>query len=172
MEKWSAVYNTIKDHKIAVLALQETHLDKETLHSINECFRKRLTVVNSELPRNPRTSAGVAFVINRALVAPKDFTTTELIEGRALAIKFKWHNDDDILLINIYAPNNRREHPDFWETVDSKRRAKGLRRPDMMLGDFNLTEERIDRTPAHLDDVNAIEALRNLRQCLDIEDSW
>ena len=41
-----------------------------------------------------------------------------------------------------------------------------------MLGDFNLTEERIDRTLAHLDDVNAIEALRNLRQCLDIEDSW
>ena len=41
-----------------------------------------------------------------------------------------------------------------------------------MLGDLNLTEEQIDRTLAHLDDVNAIEALRNLHQCLDIEDSW
>ena len=38
MEKWSAVYNTIKEYKIAILALQETHLDKETLHSVNECF--------------------------------------------------------------------------------------------------------------------------------------
>lgn len=41
-----------------------------------------------------------------------------------------------------------------------------------MLGDFNVMEELIDRTPAHLDDNNAIAALRNLRHCLGLEDSW
>ena len=56
--------------------------------------------------------------------------------------------------------------------MDTKRRAKGLRCPDMMLGDFNLIEERIDRAPTHLDDINTITALRNLRQCLGIEDAW
>lgn len=172
IEKWSAVYQTMKENKLAVLALQETHLDDNLLMSIEECFGKRLSVINSKLPENPRTSAGVAFVINRALVAPKDLVISELIEGRALAIKFKWHNDEEILLINVYAPNDRRAHTDFWEMIDSKRRSKGLRRPDLMLGDFNVTEEPIDRTPAHLDDTNAIAALRNLRQCLGLEDTW
>src|ERR1700761_1952303 len=41
-----------------------------------------------------------------------------------------------------------------------------------MLGDFNITEEQIDRAPAHLDNTNAIAALRNLCQCLGLEDSW
>ena len=44
--------------------------------------------------------------------------------------------------------------------------------PDMMLGDFNVTEELIDRALAHLDDTNAIIALQNLCQCLGLEDSW
>ena len=172
IEKWSTIYQTMKENKIAVLALQETHLDNSLLHSIDNCFGKRLSVINSNLSENPRASAGVAFVINRALVAPKDLESMELIEGRALAIKFKWHNDEEIVLLNIYAPNDRKTHPAFWETIDTKRRSKGLRRPDMMLGDFNVTEEPIDRTPAHLDDVDAIAALRNLRQCLALEDTW
>lgn len=41
-----------------------------------------------------------------------------------------------------------------------------------MLGDFNLTEELIDRTSMHLDDIPAIDTLRNLHQCLGLEDSW
>ena len=162
----------MKGHKLAIMAVQETHLDNDMLLSITNCFGKRLTIINSKLPERPRTSAGVAFVINRALIAPRDLEITELIEGHALAIKFKWHNKDDVLLLNIYAPNNRNEHPAFWETIDTKRRSKGLRCPDLMLGEFNLTEENIDRTPAHLDDVSAITALRNLRQCLGIEDTW
>ena len=42
----------------------------------------------------------------------------------------------------------------------------------MMLGDFDITEELIDRAPAHLDDTNVIMALRNLCQCLGLKDSW
>ena len=172
IEKWSTIYQTMKENKLAILAIQESHLDTALIHSINECFGKRLEIINSQHPTSPRASAGVAFVINKNLIAPRNMERTELIEGRALAIKFNWHENNEIVLINIYAPNNRSEHPTFWEQVDTKRRAKGLRRPDMMLGDFNLTEERIDRAPAHLDDINAITALRNLRQCLGIEDAW
>lgn len=120
IEKWSAIYQTMKENKIAVLAMQETHLDNDMSQSINECFGKRLTVINSKLPENPRSSAGVAFAINRALVAPKELTISELIKGRAMTIKFKWHDDEEILLLNIYAPNNRSDHPNFWEEVDMK----------------------------------------------------
>ena len=54
----------MKENKLAILALQETHLDNDLLQSVNECFGKHLTIVNSNLPENPRSSAGVAFVIN------------------------------------------------------------------------------------------------------------
>ena len=122
--------------------MQETHLNDTLLMPVHECFGKRLSVINSKFPGNPRASARVSFVINRALIAPKDLAVTELVEGWALAIKFKWHNDNEILLINMYAPNNRSEHTNFWESINTKRCAKGLCRPDMMLGNFNVTEPR------------------------------
>jgi hypothetical protein len=52
IEKWSAIYQTMKENKIAILALQETHLDNSLIHSIGECFRKILEVINSQLPTN------------------------------------------------------------------------------------------------------------------------
>jgi len=117
-------------------------------------------------------SAGVAFVINKALIAHSELMTYELIEGHALAIKVKWHENKETVLINIYAPNNKSDHQPFWEQIDTKRRSKGVRKPNFMLGDFNLTEDTIDRSPPHQDDMNAIEALRNLHQNLEIQDTW
>lgn len=126
IEKWSTIYQSMKENKIAILAIQESHLDDSQLQSIHECFGSRLTVINSSLPENPRSSAGVAFVINRALVEAKNLAITELIEGRALALKLNWYNTEEILLINVYAPNNKTEHNTFWEEIDTVRRAKGL----------------------------------------------
>ena len=172
IEKWSAVNRTISDHKIAILALQETHLDPALLHDIDMCFGRRLIVLNSQDPNNPWATAGVAFVINKTLIAPKDLSTHELIKGRALALKIKWRENKETVLINVYAPNNRSEHPAFWRKLDTERRSNNVRRPDFMMGNLNVTEDPIDRAPAHADDINAIEALRNLRHSLDLQDSW
>ncbi|KAH9049817.1 Endonuclease/exonuclease/phosphatase, partial [Lactarius deliciosus] len=172
IEKWSSVYKTMNKNKIAILALQETHLDNDLLENIHTCFGKRLQVINSHLPMNPRTSAGVAFVINKALIVPRELKVYKLIEGRALALGVKWNENGEVVIINIYAPNNKTDHQQFWEQVDEKRHSKGLRKPDFLLGDFNLTEDLIDRSPPHHNDINAIEALRNLRQCLNLQDTW
>ncbi|KAF8262701.1 hypothetical protein EI94DRAFT_1773126 [Lactarius quietus] len=147
IEKWSAIYQSMKENKLEILAVQETHLNDDLIHSINECFRKRITVINSQLQTNPHSSTSIAFVINKALIAMRELEKVELISGRALAIKFKWHKENDITLVNI--PEG-----------------------DMLLGDFNLTEDAIDRAPAHLDNVSAIVALRNLRQCFGVKDLW
>lgn len=166
------IYQTMKENKIAILAVQETHLDDTLVSSLGDCFRKRLEIINSQLPANPQSSAGVAFVINKNLMAPCDTEKFKLIEGQVIAIKFKWHENDEIVIINMYTLNNRTIHLEFWEQLDAKRRTKGLRRPDIMLRDFNLMEDIIDRAPMHLDDAKAIKALRNLRQHLGIKDSW
>ena len=103
------------------MAIQETHLDDDLIHSIGQCFGKRLDTINSQIPTNPQTLAGIAFVINKNLIEPKELEKKELIEGHALVIKFKWHENDEIVLINIYAPNNRTRHPKFWEKIDIER---------------------------------------------------
>jgi hypothetical protein len=43
---------------------------------------------------------------------------------------------------------------------------------DFMMGDFNLTEDPIDHAPMRLDNENAIDALRDLRNSLSLQDTW
>ncbi len=50
----------------------------------------------------------------------------------------------------------------FWTQIEDERANNNLTIPDFMLEDFNVTEDPIDRFPQHLDDENAIEALRNI----------
>ena len=174
IDKWSTVSRTMNKHKIAILAIQETHLDDDRLNKVLSIFGHKLTIITSPNPASPRASAGVAFVINKKFIKPNEITFHELHKGRALAIKMKWHEpeQEELVLLNIYAPNNRREHSQFWQNIDAKRHIHRLRRPDFMLRDFNLTEDNIDRSPAHPDDPHAITALREIRQKWELQDTW
>ena len=131
-----------------------------------------MNIITSADPNNPRTKAGVAFVINKALITPNKIVTHELSPGRALTIEICWLESETTRLVNIYAPNDRATHLQFWNEINAKRRSKRMPKPDFVLGDFNVTEEQIDRSPACLDDPNAIEALRDLRHAWEIHDAW
>ena len=170
--KWSMINQTLNEYKIAILALQETHLDQSALDTIRGCFSKKMEIYNSEDPNAPRATAGVAFVINKTLIAPKKLEVFELKAGRALAIQVEWLENEKTTLLNIYAPNGRPAHQQFWTEIDDERRSKRLPRPDFLLGDFNVTEDPIDRAPPRLDETIAIEALRDIRQSWDIQDAW
>jgi len=159
IKKWSTVNKTISEHKIAILALQETHLDQALLHDINTCFGKRLMVLNFQDLNNPCATVGVTFVVNKALISPKELSMSKLIKGCAQSLKIKWHENEEAILINVYAWNNRNEHRDFWGQLEAKRRSQNIRHPDFLMGDFNITEDPIDRAPAHPDNLNTIEAL-------------
>ena len=171
-EKWAEINVTMKNEKIAILAVQETHLDEQSTDAIHRAFGKRLLVINSQLEDNPRASAGAAFVLNKELIETNKLETHELIKGRAIAIKIQWKNDEETLLINVYAPNRRSEHRDFWQKLEDERLHKRLRKPDFILGDFNTTEEPIDRFPAKHDSQGAITALREFRLNNDVQDQW
>ena len=127
-EKWSMINQTLNKYKIAVLALQETHLDEETAERVRASYGKKMSILTSADPVNPRTKAGVAFVINKSLIAPNKITAHELDPGRALALEICWLDSETTRLINIYAPNNRAAHLPFWNNVDAERRNKGMPR--------------------------------------------
>jgi exonuclease III len=170
IDKWTMINSTIRTEKIAILALQETHLDEALLQDIKHCFGKSFDIFNSSEPGNPRGSAGVAFIINKALIATTSLQMNVLRQGRAIMIKIKWSDVNEISLINIYAPNNTREQPAFWAQIDLERRAKHLPKPDFLLGDFNITEDLIDHSPPKLNDRTAIESLRETRHVWGIQD--
>ena len=172
IQKWSTIYHTMSDQRIAILALQETHLDEERLEQVAQCYGKRLTIITSPDPDTPRASAGVAFAINNRLIKPNNITVFELFEGRALAIKIKWHTTEETTILNVYAPNTRTIQPEFWKKLETRKKLLRLRNPDFMLGDFNVTEDVIDRYPPHRDDVNAITAMRETRHQWRLQDSW
>ena len=171
-EKWAEINATMKNERIAILAVQETHLDDQNIEAIHQALGKRLMIINSQLERNPRASAGVAFALNKDLIDTTKVTSYVLIRGRAIAIKITWKDGEETILINVYAPNRRSDHKDFWEKTENERLNKHLRKPDFVLGDFNLTEEPIDRYPAKHDSQGAIAALRDFRLNNDVQDQW
>lgn len=172
-EKWAEVNATMKRDKIAILAVQETHLDEQNTRAIIKAFDKRLRILNSQPEENPRASAGVAFVLNKDLVDAEKVETDELIKGRAIAIKLTWkRNSEETVIINVYAPNRRSEHQNFWKKVEDERKKRRIRKPDFVLGDFNVTEEPIDRSPARHDTQTATTALREYRLSTGVQDQW
>jgi exonuclease III len=170
-EKWAEINATIKREKIAILALQETHLDQNHADTIQQVFPKRLEIYNSELDYAPRTSAGVAFIINREAIDPTEIKWTELIKGRAVALSFKWKGSETTL-INVYAPNNRNDNERFWKKLQTRASNENIPNPDFLLGDFNITEDPIDRSPPKHDNASAVDALRELRRKLNVHDKW
>ena len=171
-EKWSMINQTLNKYKIAVLALQETHLDDETAERIRECYGKKMSIIHSADPGNPRATAGVAFVINKSLITPKKTSANALQSGRALMLEIEWLDTEKTKILNIYAPNDKTEHSAFWSDIETERNNRRLARPDFVLGDFNVTEDPIDRAPPHPDNANAIEALRGTKHAWELQDEW
>ena len=111
-------------------------------------------------------------MINKELVKVKDVITHTLIPGRAMYISLKWHHTSTLNAINVYAPNDLNKHPQFWSELREKWADLHLPKPDLLLGDFNLMEDLIDRAPARHENDRAVTALRECRQALSVRDSW
>lgn len=143
-EKWSTINYQIRAKKIAILALQETHLDELHASDVHTCFQKNFELLYSCDPENPRTHARVAFVLNKALVAPKFTKVVALIPGRAAILTITWSDIESTSILNIYAPANKQSQPEFWDKLERRRRRAHIPRPDFVLGDFNVMEDLLD----------------------------
>ncbi|KAG1799824.1 Endonuclease/exonuclease/phosphatase [Suillus plorans] len=172
ISKWAAVSQVVKENKIGILCVQETHLTAEHESQIDSIYSRRIKIINSRDPHRPGSSAGIAFILNREIANTVDLETIKIIPGRAMVLKTKWHNQENLLILNIYTPNNHAQHPEFWGKISQTWYEKNLPSPDFMMGDFNITEDILDRAPARPDNDNATEALRDLRHQLNVQDTW
>ncbi|KAA1470583.1 DNase I-like protein, partial [Dentipellis sp. KUC8613] len=139
-------------------------------------FAKRIRIFNSPDPARPGSSAGVAFVLNKELLDTSTAACATLIPGRALKLTLKWHGEESITLINAYGPNRPADHPPFWAELTTKLNLHLQRTRqthiDFLLGDFNLTEDALDRAPPRPEPQYAVAALREFRQRYSLQDAW
>ena len=161
----------MRDKRIGILAIQETHLDTETLNSLQKQFQ-RLEIHNSSNVENPKGKGGVALVMNKNIVLWRTAVSKEIIPGRAILTTLYWQKASKITVLSIYAPNDRHKNAAFWTELQTKWNNERLNIPDIVMGDMNLTEEAIDRLPAHPDNTPAVDRLQDFKSLLGLKDGW
>ena len=169
--KWQHINQIMREKRVALLAVQETHLTEETITDLHSQFPGRIHIKHTSDLLHPN-SKGVAIILNKQLTKWKEATTREIFPGRALLLTIPWRNNSVINVLAIYAPNPTNENQLFWETLDQKWLDENLPLPDVMLGDFNLVEEPIDRLPVHGDAPSAIQSLNKFKERLNLFDGW
>lgn len=170
--KWDLINQVVRDRRIAILALQETHLSDERLKWLERLFGTVLTVFGSADPENATGARGIAFAINARMVPKENVSMTEVIPRRAAILTVKLGSGGSPLkLANVYAPNNMQDNAEFWKTLSEKWSTRE-QKPQVMAGDFNIVEDAIDRIPMRRDDKGATKALRELCQSLSMHDGW
>lgn len=171
IKKWMHIPQIMRERKIGILAVQETHLTDELAQQFEDMFGNNLSLKFSPDP-GTRNARGIALVLNKRLIKTDNVQETEIIPGQAIALKVPWHNDQDIKLLAIYTPNAPGEIREFWKSIQNKIDANQGLKPNIVLGDFNLVEDAIDRIPSKPDDHQTTESLREFKSRHDLVDGW
>jgi exonuclease III len=171
LDKWNHINQMIRDNKIGILAVQEAHLDESRVTWLEELFPKRIKIYHTADPSTPN-ARGVAIVLNKELTNIAGVTTQEIVPGRAIPLQTNWHAESKLTVLAIYAPNIAMENRDFWRNLHDMWQTRNLPKPDILLGDFNLVEDDVDRLPSHSDNTEATEALDNFKASLQLLDGW
>ena len=173
--KWLHVNQLMRDKKIGVLAVQEAHMDEFRRQKIEELFQQRLRIFASGDLENPTGKGGVAITLNREIVDAAAATETVVIEGRAISVSIPLKQGAQLTILGVYAPNDPIQNEYLWEDIYefyNNPLNRRVPRPDIMLGDFNIIEQAIDRMPQHDDRRETVESLERLNASLHLNDGW
>ncbi|KAF5324177.1 hypothetical protein D9619_011162 [Psilocybe cf. subviscida] len=170
--KWKDVNTCFKRNAIGLAAVQETHyLDEDDIKKINDTPGYRIHLFHSGNPDKPNC-AGVGIVLNKYLTKWQDAHAESLIPGRAMRMTLPWQENASLHVLAVYAPNSTSENAMFWKDLRTIWTDRNLPKPDILLGDFNLTESPIDREPAHFTYTDANNELDELKTTLGVVDAW
>ena len=118
--KWNYVNQIIRDEKIGILLLQETHMDVVRHSQVQKLFVNRLHILYSADPVSPTRRGGVAIVLNKRFVPSQGagtVRTEEIVGGRALLLTLELNEQRKLRVLAIYAPNDPYENQDFWNRL-------------------------------------------------------
>ncbi|KAK0475947.1 Endonuclease/exonuclease/phosphatase, partial [Armillaria luteobubalina] len=170
--KWNHINQIMNTKRIAVLVVGEAHLNEERKTAIENMPRGCLRVLHSEDPVSPN-ARGITIVLNKSLTETENIVATEIIAGRALLVETCWHRNEKLSILGVYAPVNPVENTRFWGDINEFfLNNPNTRKPDVMAGDMNVTEDPIDQFPACQDYIPAVDSLDILQTSLHLIDGW
>ncbi|KAJ7591962.1 Endonuclease/exonuclease/phosphatase, partial [Mycena floridula] len=171
--KWQDIHRIIKMERIGILGVFASHLSpRQTQEIQNSFYGERMKIYSTIDPEHP-DSAGVAVVLNKELTNTQGVKVWYLIPGRAILMTIPWHGKETITILFVYPPNDTMtNNAAFWRQLIQIFLESDIPIPDSMMGDMNVTEDKIDRLPEHSDDTNAVVALAALKTLLGLKDGW
>ncbi|KAF8989220.1 hypothetical protein BDZ89DRAFT_1198523, partial [Hymenopellis radicata] len=129
----------MRNKKINMLALQETHYDEDYVAEITERFGDTIHIEYSRaLGGRASRAEGVALIFYKPMTNVLGLTRREVIPGRAMIVAAPWHGDDVLKNMVGYAPNAPRENAAYWRTCLSFIEINPEWKPDVLCIDGNL----------------------------------
>ncbi|KAF9027912.1 DNase I-like protein [Hymenopellis radicata] len=173
VEKINEIPTMMKNKRVNVLALQETHYDEDYVAEITERFGDKIHVEYSRAPGGRASRAeGVALMFYKPNTNVLGLTRREIVPGRGLVVAAPWHGDDVMKVMVGYAPNAPKENAAYWRTCLGFVEEFPEWKPDVACIDCNLAPAALDRLPAHEDDREAVEAMNAFFRACDLVDGW
>jgi exonuclease III len=171
--KWHHINQLMRDKRIGILAVQEAHMTEERRAKVQEVYSRRLKIFASADPEKPTAQAGVAVVFNNDVITDTGAKAEELIPGRVMLATFKLRGGTEVRALALYAYNDAMQNANLWRDLrEVYEKDNNLKKPDIILGDFNMVEDAIDRLPAHDDRASTVAAMLDLKECLNLTDGW
>ena len=167
-DKWPKLISLTRSKGIAILGLQESHLNEEETEKLNDKFQKFLIINNGF----STSKEGVSFVLNKELVNGMKWKHSVIIEGRASRLEIETEKDRGLNIILVYAPNEGQEKITFWKLLKSKLKEIDDMENVIVMGDFNSVENALDRYPHREDDEKVKKAWKGIRDKFKLIDGW
>lgn len=167
--KYPRLTTLMRKNKIAVLAIQEARLDP----TWSDKLMKENPRIHIESLGNSTARAGVAFILNKDLLSKSTWKYTEIIPEHVARLQLNWKENETLDLINIYMPNNNNpsEQVDFLKELHTQLNVLCVKDP-ILLGDFNLVEDNIDRIPHRTDNIDVQAQLATIKHAYALVDGW
>jgi hypothetical protein len=167
-DKWKALTTLIRKQRVAILGIQEAHLNMEETDRVNNSNPKVIVINNGV----STTKEGIAFVLNKDLINETEWNHTVLIEGRASRLQIRVEEERGLDIILIYSPNTDKDKIEFWKTLNNKLEEQEGMNNVIIMGDFNSVENPIDRYPHRADEKKVTDEWDKIRLKYKVTDGW
>lgn len=156
-------------NKIAILAIQETHLMEESIKELNDKYR-HLKFFGSGLSTS---STGILFIISDIAGTPQEINFTEIEKGRS-GVLYLRYGSQILNIVNVYMPNHKTQQKEAL--INLRQKLEGIRNITdtelLIVGDWNFVEDRTDQSPQHNDDHGVTSKMTKLKTRFDLIDGW
>jgi endonuclease/exonuclease/phosphatase family metal-dependent hydrolase len=166
--KWPTVVTLMRKQRIAIMGLQETHLNNEEAEKLRKMCPK-IEIISNGIST---AKEGVAFVINKEMANKMTWSHTPIIEGRASRLTVEIEGDRGLDIVLIYAPNSDNEKIRFFSELKEKLSHEENMNNIIIMGDFNCVEHELDRFPHRGDDKRVTQSWIEIKKKYKLVDGW